>query len=107
MLKIVGISACSTGVAHTYIAKEKLETAARNRGHDVKIETHGGIGVENRLTPAEIEEADIVIIAADIRIGKERFKGKPIVEIPTSVVMKSANSLIMKIEEKLNKKEEQ
>lgn len=103
MLKIVGITACSTGIAHTYIAKEKLETAARNRGHEVKIETQGGIGVENRLTATEIEEADIVIIAADIRIGKERFKGKPIVEIPISVIMKSANNLITKIEEKLNK----
>lgn len=76
-MKIVGISACTVGIAHTYIAQEKIENAAKKLGDEVKIETQGTIGVENALTEDEIKNADIVILAVDVKIsGEERFVEK-------------------------------
>jgi len=101
-MKIVGVTACTAGIAHTYIAKEKIEQAAADLGHQAKIETQGTIGVENALTAEDIANADVVILAADINVGgKERFAGKPVVEIPISVIMKSPKSVITKISQKL------
>ncbi|QIK69270.1 PTS fructose transporter subunit IIB [Erysipelothrix sp. HDW6C] len=103
---IIGITACTAGIAHTYIAKEKLEVAARALGHEVKIETQGTIGAENILTEEDVARASVVIIAADIGIsGKDRFKSVPVVEVPISIVMKSPKSLITKIEASLKEKE--
>ncbi len=103
-MKIVGIAACTSGIAHTYIAQEKLITAAKELGHEVHIETQGTIGTEDELTKQQISEADVVIIAADIKVsGKERFDGKRIVEVPTNVAIKSPKALINKIEQELNK----
>ncbi len=102
-MKIVGIAACTSGIAHTYIAKEKLVTAAKELGHEAHIETQGTIGTEDALTKAEIEAADVVIIAADIKIGgRERFKDKKVVEVPTSMVIKAPKKLLQTIEQKLN-----
>lgn len=104
-MKIVGIAACTSGIAHTYIAREKLVKAAEDLGHTISIETQGTIGTENELSNKEIVEADVVIIAADIKVGgKERFKGKRIVEIPTSMVIKAPKAIINKIEKELLKK---
>ncbi len=101
-MKIVGIAACTSGIAHTYIAKEKLEAAAKELGHEVHIETQGTIGTEDELKKADIEAADVVIIAADIKVGgKERFKGKRVVEVPTHIAIKSPKALINKIEQEL------
>ncbi len=103
-MNIVGIAACTSGIAHTYIAKEKLVTAAKELGHNVHIETQGTIGTEDELTANDIKEADVVIIAADIKVGgKDRFKGKRIVEVPTHIAIKSPKALINKIEEELKK----
>ena len=103
-MKIVGIAACTSGIAHTYIAKEKLVTAAKELGHEVHIETPGTIGTEDELTKKDIEAADVVIIAADIKVGgKERFKGKKIVEVPTHIAIKSPKALINKIQDELGK----
>lgn len=103
-MKIVGIAACTSGIAHTYIAKEKLVAAAKELGHEVHIETQGTIGTEDELTKKDIEAADVVIIAADIKVGgKERFKGKRIVEVPTHIAIKSPKALINKVQEELNK----
>lgn len=101
-MKIVGIAACTSGIAHTYIAKEKLVTAAKELGHEVHIETQGTIGTEDELTAKDIADADVVIIAADIKVGgKERFKGKRVVEVPTHIAIKSPKGLINKIEAEL------
>lgn len=101
-MNIVGITACTAGIAHTYIAKEKIVSAAQELGHSVKIETQGTIGVEDELTPEEIKNADVVLIAADIKVGgMDRFKGKNVVNVPISYVMKSPKTLINKIEEKV------
>lgn len=98
-MKIVGVAACTSGIAHTYIAKEKLVNAATQLGHEVHIETQGTIGTEDELSAAEIAAADVVIIAADIKIGgKERFKGKHVVEVPTHIAIKSPKALIGKIQ---------
>ena len=105
-MKIVGIAACTSGIAHTYIAKEKLIKAAQALGHEVHIETQGTIGTEDELTEADIAAADIVIIAADIKVGgKDRFKGKRVVEVPTSMVIKAPKGLITKLSEELQKEE--
>ena len=102
-MKILAITACTAGIAHTYIAKEKIENAAKELGDEIKVETQGSIGVENELTPEEIAAADVILISADIRVNKERFKGKPIVDIPISTVMKSPKGVLTKIHEKLGK----
>ncbi len=101
-MKIVGISACASGIAHTYIAKEKLMSAAKELGCEIHMETQGTIGTEDELSPKDIKDADVVIIAADIRVGgKERFKGKRIVEVPTHTAIKSPKALIEKIKSEL------
>ncbi len=103
-MKIVGIAACTSGIAHTYIAKEKLTAAAQELGHEVHIETQGTIGTEDELTAQDIRDADVVIIAADIKVGgKERFKGKKTVEVPTHIAIKSPKALINKIQQELGK----
>lgn len=102
-MKILAITACTAGIAHTYIAKEKLENAAKELGDHIKVETQGSIGVENELTPEDIWEADVILISADIRVSKDRFTGKPVVEIPISMVMKSPKGVISKIHEKMGK----
>lgn len=99
-MKIVGVSACTVGIAHTYIAQEKIETAAKKAGDEVKVETQGTIGVENALTDEEIKEADIVLLAIDVKIsGEERFAGKKVVKVSTEVAIKSPNKLIAKLHE--------
>ncbi|MEG2489311.1 PTS fructose transporter subunit IIB [Anaerorhabdus sp.] len=102
-MKIVGIAACTAGIAHTYIAKEKLIRAAQNAGHIIHMETQGTIGVEDELKQSDIDAADVVILAIDVSItGKERFAGKKIVEVPTEVVVRSPKGLISKVEEIVN-----
>lgn len=104
-LKIVGITACTAGIAHTYIVAEKIQNAATSMGHECKIETQGTIGVQNELTAEDIAACDVVIIAHDIKVnGEERFKGKPVVDIPIATAMKSPKSLIATIEKKLKNK---
>lgn len=99
-MKIVGVCACTVGIAHTYIAQEKLENAAKNAGHEIHVETQGTIGVENALTDEQIKNADIVILAVDVKIsGRERFEGKRVIQVPTQVAVKSPTKLIEKAEE--------
>lgn len=98
-MKIVGISACSAGIAHTYIVQEKLEQTAKAMGHTCKIETQGSIGVENQLTAQDIAEADVVVLAVDIKVGgMERFKGKPMVKVSTEVATKNPVGLLKSLE---------
>lgn len=104
-MKIVGVTACSAGIAHTYIAKEKIEQAAEKLGFSCKIETQGSIGVEDELTAQEIREADVVLLAVDIKIGGEdRFKGKPVVRMPISKVMNNPLGVLQSIEKALKNK---
>ncbi|MFK0217669.1 fructose-specific PTS transporter subunit EIIC [Streptomyces vinaceus] len=75
-LKLVAVTACPTGIAHTYMAAEKLQQAAARLGVDIKVETQGSIGAENVLDDNDVREADGVIIAADKEVDRERFAGK-------------------------------
>jgi len=99
-MKIVGVAACTVGIAHTYIAQEKLENAGKKADHEIQIETQGTIGTENELTQEQIDEADIVILAVDVKIaGRERFEGKRIIQVSTEIAVKSPNKLIEKAAE--------
>lgn len=103
-MKIVGVCACVAGIAHTYLAKEKLINAASKRGHEIKVETQGVIGIENELTEEEIKKVDVVILAVDVSVSKRnRFDGKKIIEISTSTVVQSSDKLIEKIEKLMEK----
>lgn len=103
-MNIVGVSACTVGIAHTYIAQKKIEAAAKKAGDNVKIETQGTIGIENALTDEEIAQADIVLMAVDVNIaGEQRFTGKKVVKVTTETAIKSPNKLIEKLHEIMNK----
>ncbi|CQR25809.1 PTS system fructose-specific transporter subunit IIB [Streptococcus varani] len=76
-MKIVAVTACPTGVAHTYMAQEAIEKECRKRGYEVKVETQGSMGIENELEQQEVDAADLVILAVAIGIdGEERFEEK-------------------------------
>lgn len=76
-MKIVGVAACITGVAHTYMAQEAIEQECKKRGIECKVETQGGMGIDNELEEDEIAEADAVIMAVAIGIeGEDRFEEK-------------------------------
>lgn len=95
MAKIVAITSCPTGIAHTYMAAEGLERGAKKLGHTIKVETQGSIGVENRLTESEIAEADLVIIAADTKVDLSRFTSKKIFESESTAAIKDGAGLII------------
>lgn len=104
-MKIAGVSACTTGIAHTYIVKQKILDAAKACGYECHIETQGTIGVEDELTEQQIAEADVILLAIDVKIqGEERFKGKPTVRCRTADVMSNTQSFLKKIEEALKNK---
>ena len=86
--RIVAITACPTGVAHTFMAAEALELEARKRGEWIKVETRGSVGAKNTLSSEEIAAADLVIIAADIEVDLSRFKGKRLYKTSTGAALK-------------------
>ncbi|EOB3582057.1 PTS fructose transporter subunit IIBC [Vibrio vulnificus] len=86
--KIVAITACPTGVAHTFMAAEALEEEGKRRGHQIKVETRGSVGAKNQLTEQEIADADLVIIAADIEVPLDRFNGKLMYRTKTGPALK-------------------
>lgn len=76
-MKIVAVTACPTGIAHTYMAQKAIEKECQKRGYDVKVETQGSMGIENELEQEEVDQADVVILAIAIGIdGEERFEEK-------------------------------
>lgn len=98
-MKIVAVTACPTGIAHTYMVAELLQKTAEKHGHKIKVETQGAIGAENKITDAEAKEADYVIIASDIKIdNRDRFEGKAILEISLDKVIKDCDAIIKSIE---------
>lgn len=94
MQTIVAVTACPTGIAHTYMAAEMLEKAAKKLGVKIIVETNGAIGVENRLKAKDILESIAVIIAADARVEMKRFNGKPLIEVGVSQAIKNSTKLI-------------
>lgn len=94
MTRIVAVTTCPTGVAHTYMAAEAIKNAAEEKNYEIKVETQGALGAENVLTNEDIEKADIVLIAAGKGVNKERFYGKRVYEADVSRAMKDASKLI-------------
>lgn len=92
--RILAITACPTGIAHTFMAAENLEQAAQRLGHEIKVETHGSIGVENELTVEDIDRADAVVVAADKQVDLARFAGKRVVTAPVSDGIRRPEELI-------------
>lgn len=91
---IVAVTACTTGIAHTYMAEEALKKAAAAAGVGIKVETQGARGVDNKLTAEEIAKADGVIVAADKNIGMQRFAGKPLVNKPVAEGIRHPDELV-------------
>ena len=93
-MNIVAVTACPTGIAHTYMAAEQLERIGKSLGHRIKVETQGAMGIENEITPAEIAAADAVIFAVDIEVEqRERFDGKKIVQVPVQLAIKDPQGI--------------
>lgn len=97
-MKIVAVTACPTGIAHTYMAAERLERTAKKMNLDIKVETQGAMGIENELDLEDIAHADAVIFAADIAVQKrERFDGLKIVEVSVQEVIKNPEGVLREV----------
>lgn len=95
---ILGVTACATGIAHTYMAAEALEKAAKELGVTIRVEKQGANGLEDRVTREMIEAADGVIFAVDTKVkGRERFAGKPYIEVKVAEPLKNSQSLIQQV----------
>lgn len=94
--KIVAITSCPTGIAHTFMAAEGLQEGARQLGYDIHVETQGSVGAGNPLTPEQIAEADVVVIAADREVDRARFAGKRVLVSSTKPAITGGAALIEK-----------
>ena len=99
-MKILAITACPTGIAHTYMAAERLERTGAALGHQVKVETQGAMGVENRFTARDIAEADALILAADVPVqGRERFQGLArVLEVPVQQAIRNPAEIFSRLQ---------
>ncbi|MDR6491523.1 PTS fructose-like transporter subunit IIB [Paraburkholderia sp. 22099] len=93
-LKIVAITSCPTGIAHTFMAAEGLAQGAKSLGHDIHVETQGSVGAQNTLSDEQIAAADLVVIAADTQVDKSRFRGKRLYETGTKGAIGKGAALI-------------
>ncbi len=96
-MKIVAVSACPLGLMHTYMAAERLEKAAKKRGIDIKVETHGAIGIENKLTDEDIASSDYVVLMTDVSIDEKRFASKKIISVSTAYAIGHIEELLDRI----------
>ena len=94
--KIVAVTACPTGVAHTFMAAEALQQAAKRLGYELQVETQGSVGARNPLSAEAIRDADVVLLAADIEVPAERFAGKKIYRCGTGIALKQAEATLNK-----------
>jgi PTS system fructose-specific IIC component len=92
--RLVAITACPTGVAHTFMAAEALQQAAIRKGYDLQVETRGSVGARNVLDPQAIEDADVVLLAADIEVDVARFAGKRVFRCGTGVALKQPEATL-------------
>ena len=94
-MRIVAVTACPTGIAHTYMAAERLEKAAKKLGHAIRVETQGAMGIENELSEEDVRGADVVVLAAGIPIrNRERFDGKRVVEVSVQEAIRSPEGIL-------------
>lgn len=103
-MKILAVTACPSGVAHTYMSAEAIAKKCRDRGWEVKVETQGSIGVENVITEEDVKDADAVILTKDMPIKDEgRFKGKLIARVGIGDAIKKNDAILNKIEAMVKK----
>ncbi|WP_087018507.1 PTS fructose transporter subunit IIB [Thaumasiovibrio subtropicus] len=96
-MKIVAVTACPTGIAHTYMAADVLRKTAQQNGISIQVETQGAMGIENPLTPQDINNADVVLIASDIEIAhRARFTGSKIHCVTIEEVLTDAQSVLVR-----------
>jgi fructose PTS system EIIBC or EIIC component len=91
---LVGVTACPTGIAHTFMAAEALRKSAAALGHEIKVETQGSVGAKNQLTEEEIARADAVIVAADAYVDTARFAGKRLYQTTTKAALHGGHKII-------------
>ncbi|KEQ18490.1 PTS fructose transporter subunit IIB [Endozoicomonas numazuensis] len=97
-MNIIAVTACSTGIAETYMAAEVLERCARTRGHSIKVETQGALGIMDKLSSQDIASADIAILTNDIAInGDDRFKGIKTFHVSISDILESPQDIMSEI----------
>ena len=97
-MRIVAVTACQTGIAHTYMAAEQLEKTAKALGHQIKVETQGAMGIENELSASDIKQADMALFAVDIEVEKrERFNGVKVVQVSVTEAIKNPKAIFEKI----------
>jgi fructose PTS system EIIBC or EIIC component len=94
--RIVAITACPTGVAHTFMAAEALQQTAKRLGYELQVETQGSVGAKTPLSAAAIADADVVLLAADIEVATERFAGKKIYRCGTGIALKQSEATLKK-----------
>ncbi|MEG2708331.1 MAG: fructose PTS transporter subunit IIB [Vagococcus sp.] len=93
--KIIAVTACATGVAHTYMAAQALKKAAQKKGYLIKVETQGATGIENELTEKDVKIGEVVIFAVDTKVrNEERFNGKDILKVPVAAPIKNAEKIL-------------
>lgn len=96
-MNIVAVTACPTGIAHTYMAAEQLEKAAKAAGHSIKVETQGAMGIENELSSKDIADAEVAIFAVDIEVERlSRFNGKRTVRVGVAEAIKNPKGVLAK-----------
>ncbi len=97
-MKIVAVTACPTGIAHTYMAAEQLEKTAKKLGHTIKVETQGAMGIENELSQKDIDAAEVAIVASDIALERpERFARIRTIQVPVQLALKNPAAIFEKI----------
>lgn len=94
-MKIVAVTACATGIAHTYMAAEQLHKAAKTLGYQIKVETQGALGIEDELSESDIRQAQVAIFAVDIEVEKsERFDGLKVIRVPVQQAIKDPKGVL-------------
>jgi len=97
-MKFVAVTACPTGIAHTYMAAAQLEKTAKKLGHTIKVETQGAMGIENELSQADVDAADAVILATDIAIEQEeRFSRSRKLHVPVQAALKDPEAIFARL----------
>lgn len=97
-MKLVAVTACPTGIAHTYMAAEQLEKTAKALGHEIKVETQGAMGIENELSDRDIAGAQAAIFATDIEVERrDRFEKLRVIEVPVQEAIKNPKGIFAKL----------
>ncbi|TDT62749.1 PTS fructose transporter subunit IIB [Fonticella tunisiensis] len=103
-MKIVAVTACVAGLAHTYMAATGLKKAAKARNIEIHVETQGSMGIQNKIKQSDIDTADVVIFAVDTNVAhRDRFEKKPILTVKVAEAVKNADNVINKALELIKK----